>query len=70
MVVTPEEFERAWGTEALVRLPLAEHTPVLSEAYRFLAVAGLPALIRCYEGDGYSNLTFCRLTAGLFPIIS
>jgi len=61
---------RAWGADALVRLPSRLATePIPNEAREFLVRAGLPALVRYYEGPNEANITFCRLASGLSPVL-
>jgi hypothetical protein len=66
MPLTPEEFERAWGADALVRLPAeSAAAPIPSDARDFLVRAGLPALVRYSYGSADGKITFCRLAPSL-----
>jgi hypothetical protein len=69
--MTPEEFARAWGSDALVQ-PSAASVPssILSGARDFLVWAGLPALIRYFGGLTECRITFCRLSSGLSPVLA
>jgi hypothetical protein len=68
MLLSPEEFARAWGADALVQLPPLAGKPILNDSREFLVRAGLPALIRYFPGsDGV--ITFCRLASGLSPVL-
>jgi hypothetical protein len=71
MVLTPEEFAGAWGSDALVR-PAAASVPgaLPSDARAFLVRAGLPALIRYFGGSTPCNMTFCRLASGLSRVLA
>jgi SUKH-4 immunity protein len=71
MVVTPEDFARAWGANALVRPPAASVPEAIpSDARAFLVRAGLPALIRCFGGSSECKITFCRLASGPSPVLA
>ena len=74
MNITPlsaEEFARAWGGDALVRLPTnAVATARIPQSSRdFLTRAGLPALIHYFLGSTDAKMTFVRLEAGLRSIL-
>jgi hypothetical protein len=71
MLLAPEDFARAWGSDALVR-PAASSVPesIPSEARAFLVRAGLPALIRYFGGSSECRITFCRLASGLSPVLA
>jgi SUKH-4 immunity protein len=74
MLLSPEEFARAWGPDALVRLPRLAEEPIPSESHEFLVRAGLPALIRYFPdrddpGSTEAVITFCRLASGLSPVL-
>lgn len=70
MLLSPKEFASAWGADALVRLPSPLATaPIPSDARQFLVQAGLPALIRYFPGSTGGKITFCRLAAGLSPVL-
>ena len=68
MLLSPEEFARAWGVDALVRLPSLAGAPIPRDSREFLLQAGLPALIR-YFWSGEGLITFCRLASGLAPVL-
>jgi hypothetical protein len=71
MPVTPEEFARVWGADALVRMPSSLATaPIPSDARNFLVQFGLPALIRYFGGSTDGKITFCRLESGISPALS
>jgi hypothetical protein len=71
MLLTPDEFARAWGADALVRPPAASVPgSIPSDGRAFLVNAGLPALIRCFGGSTESKITFCRLASGLSPLLA
>jgi hypothetical protein len=70
-LLTPSEFNRAWGPGNLVRLPSeAAISPIPTEASAFLIQAGLPALIRQFSGSTEEKITFCRLASRLSPVLS
>jgi hypothetical protein len=71
MLLTPEDFARAWGSDALIQ-PTAASMPrsIPSDARNFLVRAGLPALIRYFGGSTDCKITFCRLASGLSPILA
>src|SRR4051812_33728863 len=64
-LISPEEFAHVWGADTLVRVPEATHATIPQAALRFLAKAGLPALIRLFSGSTESKITFGRLALGL-----
>lgn len=68
---SPEEFERDWGVDKLVRLPARTATAPIPEKDRdFLVQAGLPAMVRYFPGSTGGVITFCRLAAGLVPVMN
>jgi SUKH-4 immunity protein len=70
MRLTADKIARAWGDDALVRLPTALATaPIPSDAREFLVQAGLPALVRYFGGSTEVKATFCRLAMGLSPVL-
>jgi hypothetical protein len=70
MLQSPEQFERAWGADGLVRLPpLLATAPIPKEDCEFLVRVGLPALIRYFPGSSDGVITFCRLASGLAPVL-
>jgi SUKH-4 immunity protein len=70
MLLTAQEFARAWGSDQLIRLPSSLPTPpVPDEAREFLSDAGLPALIRVLSDSTASRITFCRLAQGVSPVL-
>jgi hypothetical protein len=69
-VRSPAAFSRAWGADALVRLPSQKGpTPIPKNDRDFLVRAGLPAMIRYFPGSTDGVITFCRLASGLFPVL-
>ncbi len=71
MLISPEEFERSWGSDKLVRLSAQFVAALVSERDReFLKRAGLPAMIRYFAGATDGLITFCRLASGLKPLLS
>ncbi|HEV3418502.1 MAG TPA: SUKH-4 family immunity protein [Pirellulales bacterium] len=67
---SPETFAAAWGSEALVRLSSENTTnSIPASAREFLSRAGLPALITYVEDEPLFKITFCRLEAGLTPVL-
>jgi hypothetical protein len=70
MLLSPEGFARAWGIDSLIQLPSRLATAPISKVSReFLVRAGLPALIRYFEGVTKGLITFCRLDSGLDPVL-
>jgi hypothetical protein len=70
MLLSPEEFSRAWGFETLVRLSSQQAAaPIPNEDRDFLVRGGLPALIRYFPGSTDGVVTFCRLATGLVPVL-
>lgn len=68
-LLSAEEFARAWGSSALVRLPRnLENAPIPADASDFLVKAGLPALVEYWE-SGPLKVTFCRLAGGLTTVL-
>jgi SUKH-4 immunity protein len=65
MLRTPEELERAWGVDSLVKLPphLAA-VPLSVDTLQFLLRPGLPTFIRFFPGYTEGLMTFCRLASG------
>jgi hypothetical protein len=71
MVLTPEDFARAWGADGLVQPPPASVPMAIpSDARAFLVRAGLPALIRYFGGATECKITFCRLPSRLSPVLA
>ena len=69
--IATNDFVDAWGKQCLVGLPRNLATAVLPhDACEFLVQAGLPALITYNFGCTESKITFCRLEAGMCPILS
>jgi SUKH-4 immunity protein len=68
MLLSPEEFARAWGADALVRLASFSGTPIPNDGREFLMQAGLPALIRYFPPTA-GVITFRRLASGLAPLL-
>src|SRR5262245_42999644 len=70
-ILTPEEFARAWGDDALTRLPIDHaNVPIPAGARAFLVQAGLPNRITFHAGETGSELTFERLKSGMSSILS
>jgi hypothetical protein len=67
--MTAESFAMAWGADSLIRLPAKAASALPLADGDFLVRAGLPALVRYSFGAG-GNITFCRLSTGLAPLLS
>jgi hypothetical protein len=67
--LSPDEFARAWGDNALVRLPPGAAAIGIPKSSRdFLKRAGLPALVHYFLGSTDAKMTFLRLKDGLTPV--
>jgi hypothetical protein len=69
MLLSPEKFAQAWGTDALVQMPSLAGTLIPKNSREFLVRAGLPALVRYFPGHTDEVITFCRLASGLAPVL-